>query len=117
MTHTPANQIAVALKVAVLTAGGTEDFGIGHGDGRFLRHDQFCDKNPSNLFRIAICTAANAALKSDGFGARFVRGFVLVRHIGGDLKIALVAAMTLVILKINSYYDGRSETITGNTSR
>lgn len=61
MTHTPANQIAVALKVAVLTAGGTEDFGIGHGDGRFLRHDQFCDKNPSNLFRIAICKAANAA--------------------------------------------------------
>ena len=59
--HAPAYQIAVALKVAVLTSGGTEDFGIGHGDGRFLRHDQFCDKNPSNLFRIAICKAANAA--------------------------------------------------------
>ena len=59
--HAPAYQIAVALKVAVLTAGGTEDFGIGHGYGRFLRHDQFCDKNPSNLFRIAICKAANAA--------------------------------------------------------
>ena len=61
MPDAPAYQIAVALKVAVLTSGGTEDFGIGHGDGRFLRHDQFCDKNPSNLFRIAICKAANAA--------------------------------------------------------
>ena len=61
MPNTPAHQIAVALKIAVLTAGGTEDFGIGHGDGRFLRHDQFYDKNPSNLFRIAICKAANAA--------------------------------------------------------
>ena len=59
--HAPAHQIAVAFKVAVLTAGGTKNFGIGHGDGRFFRHDQFCDKNPSNLFRIAICTAANAA--------------------------------------------------------
>ena len=27
MTHTPAHQIAVALKVAILTAGGTEDKG------------------------------------------------------------------------------------------
>ena len=61
MTNTPADKIAVPFKVAVLTSGGTEDFGIGHGDGRFLRHDQFCDKNPSNLFRIAICKAANAA--------------------------------------------------------
>ena len=59
--HAPAYQIAVTLKVAVLTAGGTEDFGIGHGYGRFLRHDQFCNKNPSNLFWIAICKAANAA--------------------------------------------------------
>ena len=30
--HAPAHQIAVALKVAVLTAGGTEDFGVGHGN-------------------------------------------------------------------------------------
>ncbi len=59
--HAPAHQIAVAFKVAVLTAGGTEDFGVGHGNGRFFRHDQFCDKNPSNLFWIAICKAANAA--------------------------------------------------------
>jgi len=61
--HAPAYQIAVALKVAVLTAGGTEDFCIGHGYRRFFRHDQFCDKNPSNLFRIAICTAAKRRLK------------------------------------------------------
>ena len=61
MPDAPADEIAVALKVAIFAAGGTEDFGIGHGDGRFLRHDQFCDKNPSNLFRIAICKAANAA--------------------------------------------------------
>ena len=99
MTHAPADEIAVALKVAVLTVGGTKNFGIGHGDGRFFRHDQFCDKNPSNLFRIAICTAANAALKSDGFGARFVRGFVLVRHIGGDLKIALVFGVVCIGVK------------------
>ena len=59
--HAPAYQIAVALKVAVLTVGCTEDFGIGHGNRRFFCHDQFCDKNPSNLFRIAICKAANAA--------------------------------------------------------
>ena len=63
MTNTPADKIAVPFKVAVLTSGGTEDFGIGHGDGRFLRHDQFCDKNPSNLFLIAICTAAKRRLK------------------------------------------------------
>ena len=61
MTHTPAHQIAVALKVAVLTAGGTEDFGVGHGNRWLFRHDQFCDRNPSNLFWIAICKAANAA--------------------------------------------------------
>ena len=59
--HAPAYQIAVALKVAVLTAGGTEDFGVSHGNGRLFRHDQFCDKYPSILFRIAICKAANAA--------------------------------------------------------
>ena len=102
--HAPAHQIAVAFKVAVLTAGGTKNFGIGHGDGRFFRHDQFCDKNPSNLFRIAICTAANAALKSDGFGARFVRGFVLVRHIGRNLKIALV--LGVVCIRVKGFFCG-----------
>ena len=61
--HAPAYQIAIALKVAVLTAGDTEDFGVGHGNRRFFCHDQFCDKNPSNLFRIAICTAAKRRLK------------------------------------------------------
>ena len=61
MTHAPAYQIAVALQITVLTVGGTEDFGVGHGYRRFFRHDQFCDKNPSNLFWIAICKAANAA--------------------------------------------------------
>ena len=61
MTNAPADEIAVALKVAVLTVGSTENFGVSHGDGRFFRHDQFCDKNPSNLFRNAICKAANAA--------------------------------------------------------
>ena len=61
MANTPAYQIAVALQIAVLTVGGTEDFGVGHGNRRFFRHDQFCDKNPSNLFWIAICKAANAA--------------------------------------------------------
>ena len=59
--HAPAHQIAVAFKEAVLTAGGTEDFGVGHGNRRLFRHNQFCDKNPSNLFWIAICKAANAA--------------------------------------------------------
>ena len=32
MTNTPADKIAVPFKVAVLTAGGTEDFGVGHGN-------------------------------------------------------------------------------------
>ena len=32
MTNTPADKIAVPFKVAVLTAGGTEDFGVGHSD-------------------------------------------------------------------------------------
>ena len=31
-TNTPADKIAVPFKVAVLTAGGTEDFGVGHGN-------------------------------------------------------------------------------------
>ena len=31
MTNAPAYQIAVALQITVLTAGSTEDFGVGHG--------------------------------------------------------------------------------------
>ena len=61
MTHTPAYEIAVALQITVFAVGRAEDFGVGHGNGRFFRHDQFCDKNSSNLFWIAICKAANAA--------------------------------------------------------
>ena len=63
MPNTPAHQIAVALKIAVLTAGGTEDFSVSHGNGRFFCYDQFCDKYPSILFRIAICKAADRRLK------------------------------------------------------
>ena len=37
--YAPAYQIAVALKVAILTAGRTEDFGVGHSDGWLFRHD------------------------------------------------------------------------------
>ena len=36
MTNTPADKVAVAFKVAVLTAGGTEDFGVGHGNRGFF---------------------------------------------------------------------------------
>ena len=61
MPHTPADEITVALPIAILTTDGTEDFGVSHGNGRLFRHDQFCDKNSSNLFWIAICKAANAA--------------------------------------------------------
>ena len=61
--HAPADEITVALKVAVLTVGGTEDFSVSHGNGRLFRYDQFCDKNPSILFRIAICRAAKRRLK------------------------------------------------------
>ena len=39
MTNAPAYQIAVALKVAILTAGCAKDFCIGHSDGWFFRHD------------------------------------------------------------------------------
>ena len=39
MTHTPAYQIAVALKVAVFAAGCAKDFCIGHSDGWLFRHD------------------------------------------------------------------------------
>ena len=39
MTHAPAYQITVALKVAILTAGGTKDFCIGHSDGWLFRHN------------------------------------------------------------------------------
>ena len=54
---------------------------------------------PSNLFRIAICTAANAALKSDGFGVLLVRGFALIRHIGRNLKIALLLGVVCIGVK------------------
>ena len=63
MTNAPAYQIAVTLQITVFAVGGTENFGVGHSNGRFFCHDQFCDKNPSNLFRIAICTAAKRRLK------------------------------------------------------
>jgi len=36
MTDTPTDEIAVALKVAILTIGGTEDFGVGHRHRGFL---------------------------------------------------------------------------------
>ena len=36
MTHAPADEIAVALKVAVLTVGGTEDFSVSCSDRGFL---------------------------------------------------------------------------------
>ena len=39
MPHAPAYQIAVALKVAILTAGGTKDFCIGHSDRWLFCHD------------------------------------------------------------------------------
>ena len=63
MTHAPADEMAVALKVAVFAAGCAKDFCIGHSDGWLFRHDQFCDKNHSNLLLIAICTAAKCRLK------------------------------------------------------
>ena len=63
MTHTPAYEIAIALQITVFAVGRAEDFGVGHGNGRFFRHDQFCDKNPSILFRIAICRAAKRRLE------------------------------------------------------
>ena len=99
MTNAPAHQIAVSLKVAVFAAVYAKDFCIGHSDRWLFCHDQFCDKNPSNLFRIAICTAANAALKSDRFDVLLVRGFVLVRHIGRNLKIALVLGVICIRVK------------------
>ena len=63
MTNAPAYQIAVALQITVFAVGRTEDFGLSHGSGRLFCYDQFCDKNPSNLFWIAICTAAKCRLK------------------------------------------------------
>ena len=39
MTHAPADEIAVALKVAVFAAGCAKDFCIGHSDGWLFRHD------------------------------------------------------------------------------
>ena len=97
MPDAPAHQIAVALQITVLTVGRTEDFGVGHGNRRLFRHDQFCDKNPSNLFWIAICKAANAALKSDRFGIFFA---CLLRFVlGGNLKIALVLGVVCIGVK------------------
>ena len=52
MPHAPAYQIAVPFKVAVLTIGGTKNFGIGHGNRWLFCHDQFCDKNPSYYKRV-----------------------------------------------------------------
>ena len=40
--------------------------------------------------------AASATLQSDGFGVLLVRGFVLVRHIGRNLKIALVLGVVCI---------------------
>ena len=39
MTNAPAHQIAVSLKVSVFAAVCAKDFCIGHGYGRFFRHD------------------------------------------------------------------------------
>ena len=97
MPDAPADEIAVALKVAILTVSGTENFGIGHGNRWFFRYNQFCNKNPSNLFRIAICKAANAALKSDGFGILLAGVLRLV--LGGNLKIALVLGVVCIGVK------------------
>ena len=52
MTNAPAYEIAVALQITVFAVGRAEDFGVGHGNGRFFRHDQFCDKNPSYHKRV-----------------------------------------------------------------
>ena len=96
--HAPAYQIAVALKVAVLTVGGTEDFSVSHGNGRLFRYDQFCDKYPSILFRIAICRRQTAAIKSDRFGIFLLAGFFrLVLH--RDCKVALVPGITRIGVK------------------
>ena len=37
--HAPADEITVALKVAVFAAGCAKDFCIGHSDGWLFRHD------------------------------------------------------------------------------
>ena len=39
MTNAPADEIAVALKVAVFAAGGAKDFCIGHSDRWLFCHD------------------------------------------------------------------------------
>ena len=54
---------------------------------------------PSNLFSFGYVRRQNAALKSDGFSVLLVRGFVLVRHIGRDLKIALVLGVICIRVK------------------
>jgi len=97
VSHAPAYQIAVALKVAILTAGGTEDFSVSHGNGRLFRYDQFCDKYPSILFRIAICRRQTAALKSDRFGIFFACLLRLV--LGGNLEVALVLGVVCIGVK------------------
>ena len=56
----------------------------------------FAIKIPPFCFGLQYVRRQNAALKSDGFGVLLVRGFVLVRHIGGDLKIALVFGVVCI---------------------
>ena len=103
MTNAPADKIAVALKVAVLTVGGTEDFSVSHGNGRLFRYDQFCDKYPSILFRIAICRRQTAALKSDGCYILFLRSILIVRIIfRGNLEIAVV--LGVVRIRVSSFF-------------
>ena len=102
MTNAPADKIAVALKVAVLTVGGTEDFSVSHGNGRLFRYDQFCDKYPSILFRIAICRRQTAALKSDRFGIFFACLLRLV--LGGNLEVALV--LGVVCIRVKGFFCG-----------
>ena len=43
-------------------------------------------------------------MKSDGFGVLLVRGFVLVRHIGRNLKIALV--LGVVCIGVEGFFFG-----------
>ena len=59
----------------------------------------FAIKIPPFCFGLQYVRRQNAALKSDGFGVLLVRGFVLVRHIGGDLKIALVFGVVCIGVK------------------
>ena len=52
---------------------------------------------PSNLFRIVICTAASAALKSDGFGILLVGLLRFILH--RNFKIALVLGVVCIGVK------------------